>query len=217
MSEVHDTLGGLLLSNLPPYPLVRPLQPSDVPTPEPEPEVHPAIPPTALSDYKPNSTRPKPASPPMSTRVRFIHFNRHSSQSEQPDDEMMTTLGRARTPEPANLGMGSDLFTDAKHPPQYAQSTELLDALNSHLLLLSNQPTATVASALAARDIQMPAKSDTEKATLEQLMTEWKKNVNGQWSSTCEEWSEEQARLAKARNGMRMFSRSTRSLPLSTS
>ncbi|KAF9487278.1 hypothetical protein BDN71DRAFT_1514127 [Pleurotus eryngii] len=70
MSEVHDTLGGLLPSNLPPYPLVRPLQPSDIPTPEPEPKVHPAIPPTVLSDYKPNSMRPKLASPPMSTRVR---------------------------------------------------------------------------------------------------------------------------------------------------
>lgn len=35
--------------------------------------------------------------------------------------------------------MGSDPFTDAKHPPQYAPSAELLDALNRRLLLLSNQ------------------------------------------------------------------------------
>ncbi|KAF9487283.1 hypothetical protein BDN71DRAFT_663843 [Pleurotus eryngii] len=48
-------------------------------------------------------------------------------------------LGRPRTPRLPSLGVGVDLFTDAKHPPQYAQSAELLDALNSRLLLLSNQ------------------------------------------------------------------------------
>ncbi|KAF9493144.1 hypothetical protein BDN71DRAFT_1149174 [Pleurotus eryngii] len=125
--------------------------------------------------------------------------------------------------------MGADLFTGAKHPPQYAQSAELLDALNSRLLLLSNQfesfmtlttslraqhdaaqPTilnlqtkvveledkvktsqsgleevrsASISAATAVvpppSDAQTPAKSDTEKATLEQLMTDWKRNVDG--------------------------------------
>ncbi|KAF4564093.1 hypothetical protein EYR36_003345 [Pleurotus pulmonarius] len=340
MSEVHDTLGGSLPSNLPPYPHtlppVRPLQTSDAP--EPEPEAHPAIPPTALSDLQAqlHETQASLASHIDKTRAlegllneqeslkrdvselrQFIHFNRHPAQSEQSDDdddddarsvvtvvphELATVaeedeeqekdaeagqsrqgetgqpreekvrdveeeaedaerrqrqeeLGRPRTPEPASLGMGSDLFTDAKHPPQYAPSAELLDALNSRLLLLSNQfesfmtlttslqaqhdaaqstilnlqakvveledkvktsqsghddilsasisaatsaASAVVASAFAARDAQTPAKSDAEKATLEQLMTDWKKNVDGQWSSMREEWSEGQARLAKA-------------------
>ncbi|KAF7426718.1 hypothetical protein PC9H_009087 [Pleurotus ostreatus] len=58
--------------------------------------------------------------------------------------------------------------------------------------------TAVVASAFAARDAQTPAKSDTENGMLEQLMTDWKKNVDGQWSSMRKEWSEERAWLAKA-------------------
>ncbi|KAJ8701196.1 hypothetical protein PTI98_000011 [Pleurotus ostreatus] len=338
MSEVHDTLGGSLPSNLPPYPHtlppVRPLQTSDVPAREPEPEVHPSISPTALSDLQTQLHETQASLASHVDKIReledlrkeqesiqrdvselrhFIHFNRQSTRSEQSDDdddddarsivtvvphELATVaeedeeqekeaevgqsqeseasqpraekvrdveeeaedaerrqrqeeLGRPRTPEPASLGMGSDLFTDAKHPPQYAQSAELLDALNSRLLLLSNQfesfmtlttslqaqhdaaqstilnlqakvveledkvktsqtgqeevisasisaATAVVASAFAARDAQTPAKSDTENGTLEQLMTDWKKNVDGQWSSMREEWSEERARLAKA-------------------
>ncbi|KAF9486872.1 hypothetical protein BDN71DRAFT_793300 [Pleurotus eryngii] len=224
MSEVHDTLGGSLPSNLPPYPHtlppIRPLQTSDAP--ELEPEAHPPIPPTAFSDLQAqlHETQASLASHIDKTRAlkgllneqesikrdvseprQFIHFNRHPAQSEQSDDdddndarsvvtvvphELATVaeedeeqkeeadagqsrqgktskpreeklrdveeeaedaerrqrqgeLGRPRTPEPASLGMGFDLFTDAKHAPQYAPSAELLDALNSRLLLLSNQ------------------------------------------------------------------------------
>ncbi|KAF4588398.1 hypothetical protein EYR40_009949 [Pleurotus pulmonarius] len=190
-------------------------------------------------------------SQPREERVRDVEEEAEDAERRQRQEE----LGRPRTPEPANLGMGSDLFTDAKQPPQYAPSAELLDALNSRLLLLSNQlesfmarmtslqaqhdatqsiilnlqakvvemedkvktsqsghdeifsasisaatsaASAVVASAFAARYAQTPAKSDTEKATLEQMMTDLKKNVDAQWSSMREEWSEGQARLAKA-------------------
>lgn len=192
-------------------------------------------------------SREQETSQPRAEKVRDVEEDAEDAERRQRQEE----LGRPRTPEPASLGMGADLFTDAKHPPQYAQSAELLDALNSRLLLLSNQfesfmtlttslqaqhdaaqstilnlqakvveledkvktsqsgqedvisasisaATAVVASAFAARDAQTPSKSDTEKATLEQLMTDWKKNVDGQWSSMREEWSEERARLAKA-------------------
>lgn len=43
----------------------------------------------------------------------------------------------------------------------------------------------------------MPAKSDAETAKLEQLMADWKKNIDGQWSGMREEWLEGQARWAK--------------------
>ncbi|KAG9222004.1 hypothetical protein CCMSSC00406_0009212 [Pleurotus cornucopiae] len=161
----------------------------------------------------------------------ILHQNTLTEAEDAERRQRQEELGRPRTPEPASLGMGSDLFTDAKPTPQYTPSAERLDALNSRLLLLSNQfesfitlttegwdkvktsqsghdeilsasisaatsaASTVVASAFAARDAQTPAKSDAEKATLEQLMADWKKAVDGQWSSMRVVWSEGQARL----------------------
>ncbi|KAF4580028.1 hypothetical protein EYR36_001848 [Pleurotus pulmonarius] len=74
-------------------------------------------------------------SQPREEKVRDVEEEAEDAERRQRQEE----LGRPRTPEPASLGMGSDLFTDAKHTPQYAPSAELLDALNSRLLLLWNQ------------------------------------------------------------------------------
>ncbi|KAF4578200.1 hypothetical protein EYR40_001631 [Pleurotus pulmonarius] len=72
---------------------------------------------------------------PREEKVRDVEEEAEDAERRQRQEE----LGRPRTPEPASLGMGSDLFTDAKHTHQYAPSAELLDALNSRLLLLWNQ------------------------------------------------------------------------------
>ncbi len=83
-----------------------------------------------------------------------------------------------------------------------AKVVELEDKVKTsqsgHDDILSASASAVVASAFAARDAQTPAKSDAQKAMLDQLMTDSKKNVDRQWSSMREEWSEGQARLAKA-------------------
>ncbi|KAF9486732.1 hypothetical protein BDN71DRAFT_1437368 [Pleurotus eryngii] len=239
MSEVHDTLGGSLPSNLPPYPHtltpVRPLQPSDVPASEPEPEVHPAIPPTALSDLRTSSIRLKRPSPPMSTKfgnwraysrsknlsneiiVAVVPHELATVAEEDEEQEKEKEAGQSREQETSqpcaekvrdmeeaedaeSLGMGADHFTDAKHPPQYAQSAELLEALISRLLLLSNQFESFMTLTTSLQAQHDAAKSDTEKATLEQLMTDWKKNVDGQWSSMREEWSDGPGWPRRAKN-----------------
>ncbi|KAF9492738.1 hypothetical protein BDN71DRAFT_1509189 [Pleurotus eryngii] len=86
-------------------------------------------------EAKAGQSREQETSQPRAEKVRDVEEEAEDADRRQRQEE----LGRPRNPEPASLRMGADLFTDAKHSPQYAQSVELLDALNSRLLLLSNQ------------------------------------------------------------------------------
>ncbi|KAF4596924.1 hypothetical protein EYR40_007374 [Pleurotus pulmonarius] len=132
MSKVHDTLGGSLPSKLPPYPHISPpvvtVVPHELATVAEEDEEQ-------EKEAEAGQNRQGETSQPREEKVRDVEEEAEDAERRQRQEE----LGRPRTPEPASLGMGSDLFTDAKHTPQYAPSAELLDALNSRLLLLWNQ------------------------------------------------------------------------------
>lgn len=55
--------------------------------------------------------------------------------------------------------------------------------------------------ALVSKQIQSPAAAEPEpeRESLTEMLTEWKKSVDGQWGTVREEWSTERERLARAR------------------
>lgn len=56
------------------------------------------------------------------------------------------------------------------------------------------------AKEIAHHEVQVKEEEEkTEKETLTQMLAEWKKSVEGQWSHVKEEWKEERERLKKAR------------------
>jgi uncharacterized phage infection (PIP) family protein YhgE len=134
-------------------------------------------------------------------------------------------LGRPRTPEPTSLGMTHSLDEEdiarSSSPKQsvidklFQRLTTLSTQLESAIELSSSlqaqhaaaQSTISVldskVSSLESLVQQSQAPPAAEPAphpdSLTQMLNDWKKSVEGQWSSVREEWASERERLASAR------------------
>jgi hypothetical protein len=156
-------------------------------------------------------------------------ITKQEQQQDEDEEERRARrveLGRPRTPEPMSLGMThsldeEDMVASSSSPKQsvidelFQRLTTLSTQLESAIELSSSlqaqhaaaQSTISVleskVSSLESLVQQSQAPPAAEPAphpdSLTQMLNDWKKSVEGQWSSVREEWASERERLASAR------------------
>jgi hypothetical protein len=160
-------------------------------------------------------------------RVEEEDEDQISKQEQQDEDEESRTrrveLGRPRTPEPMSLGMTHDEEDIARSSsPRQSVIDELFQRLTSlstqleSAIELSSSLQAQHAAAQSTISVLESKVSSLESlvqqsqappppapphpdSLITQMLEDWKKSVEGQWSSVREEWASERERLASAR------------------
>jgi hypothetical protein len=160
-------------------------------------------------------------------RVEEEDEDQISKQEQQDEDEESRTrrveLGRPRTPEPMSLGMAHDEEDIARSSsPRQSVIDELFQRLTSlstqleSAIELSSSLQAQHAAAQSTISVLESKVSSLESlvqqsqappppapphpdSLITQMLEDWKKSVEGQWSSVREEWASERERLASAR------------------
>ena len=125
-------------------------------------------------------------------------------------------IGRPRTPEPrlGLLASVDELRCGQSEPRENLtddsgcrSSSRLLCKPLEHLLKAAEEELAAVLSSPRQEEATEPTVEPEVGSTvmeemhctsLVDIMAEWKKNVEGQWTSVREEWTEERERLGKA-------------------
>ncbi|KAH7921658.1 hypothetical protein BV22DRAFT_1132085 [Leucogyrophana mollusca] len=147
-------------------------------------------------DESPNSKRRRRSTSPTRRDERDMS----SAAIEELTQRLSTLAGRIET------ALESNNSLQAQHA--IAQSTiSLLESKISSLEALVQTTQAQVQAQSAAHEAaqaqileaaRQPAR-DSERESLTQMVNEWKKSVEGQWSAVQEEWTQERERLSKAR------------------
>ncbi|KAJ3808060.1 hypothetical protein F5876DRAFT_90246 [Lentinula aff. lateritia] len=142
---------------------------------------------------------PEPSHLGMSTsRSKALNSPSKHSQglSSTVVDELTTRLTTLSAQLESALALSSTL--QAQHST--AQST--ISALESKVEALESLVTATLSAQQrqpAATTEEQTAPQQAERESLINMVVEWKKSVEGQWSNVQEEWNQERERLNRAR------------------
>jgi predicted nucleic acid-binding Zn-ribbon protein len=139
---------------------------------------------------------------------RFPSPPLHSRDVDSRDSSVIDELTRRLSSLSDRLESALELSTNLQAQHAAAQSTiSALESKVSALELLVQTTRGQVqaqmsAQEAAAREIaaQLPSQKQVqERESLTQMLNEWKKSVEGQWSTVKEEWTQERERLSKAR------------------
>ncbi|KAF7426503.1 hypothetical protein PC9H_008872 [Pleurotus ostreatus] len=128
---------------------------------------------TAISDDRGNDDKWDAMADPFMLPSTSTVRDRLRTQKGGRDRKSPARCRAIDQPQPASEGWDKVKTSQSGHD----------EILSASISAATSAASTVVASAFAARDAQTPAKSDAEKATLEQLMADWKKAVDGQWSS----------------------------------
>jgi hypothetical protein len=82
---------------------------------------------------------------------------------------------------------------------QHAAAQGTISALESEIVSLETLVKSQVAAAAVTPPLPPEPEPTTPSESLTQILSDWKKSVEGQWSSVREEWASEHERLAFAR------------------
>jgi hypothetical protein len=130
-------------------------------------------------------------------------------EEDEEDDWRRQRVGRPRTPEP--MGMGMNVTEDDDEPRRHRQGSTsprpstTVDELRQRLNYICSRiesPRPRISRQLYSIATPPPPiveATPPPSETLTQMLNEWKKSVEGQWSSVREEWASERERLASAR------------------
>ncbi|KAH9072878.1 hypothetical protein EDB83DRAFT_2568673 [Lactarius deliciosus] len=149
---------------------------------------------------------------------------------EEEDEEQLTSeeeehrqrrdeLTRPRTPEPTGLGMDDEddkarsrsripisampCPTSLNPPSSFLAHSKLQHTAAQNTISFLETKVNTLESLVHASQAQAQthvAEVTQEHASLSAFVNEWKKGVEGQWGGVQEEWAQERARLARARD-----------------
>ncbi|TFK69330.1 hypothetical protein BDN72DRAFT_615860 [Pluteus cervinus] len=136
------------------------------------------------------------------------------SSSQSPGSSPLKLKGKATTPEAIydqvmqlSMQVSSVVALTSTLEAQHAAAQSTIVALENKIEALealvrsspsSPQPSSPPSQSTSLAAISTEAKT-AQKESLTEIITEWKKSVDGQWGSMQEEWKEERERLSRAR------------------
>lgn len=147
-------------------------------------------------------------------------------QDEDEEEERRTRRvehGRPRTPEPMSLGMTHDeediarsssprqsvidelfqrltsLSTQLESAIELSSSLQAQHAVAQSTISVLESKVSSLESLVQQSQVPPPPAPPHPDSLITQMLNDWKKSVEGQWSSVCEEWASERERLASAR------------------